>query len=327
MKHKWFIAAIAALVLGTPLAAPRPARAWGEVGHKVIARIAWDAMTAQTRAKLIALLDAAPADAGLASLRPAGAGKSDGNRMLFETAATWPDLVRAKKTVAERTRNAKYHHGPWHYYDIAFSQDASGKVTERTDIKNDPENALSQLAALSKTLADPGATPGDRAVAVAWIEHLVGDLHTPLHNVARVTPEEPTGDKGGNDFKLEATAAPGEQYPKSLHKYWDDLPDTQFPLTPGENRDDRVARVSQAATAVLPRPLFERLGLTQTGRFEQWNREGAELAITRVYSNAVRGQTPGAAYASEAKNTALVCLAKAGYRLAATLDAALAGAK
>lgn len=33
--------------------------------------------------------------------------------------------------------------------------------------------------------------------------HYVGDLHQPLHNIARYTQESPNGDFGGNNFKIE----------------------------------------------------------------------------------------------------------------------------
>src|SRR5450432_1505795 len=86
---------------------PGRACAWGAMGHKVVARIAWDNLKPETRAKLIAMLAAAPADADLASLRPAGAASPDNDRTFFELAATWPDLMRAQRTDHDRTRRAK----------------------------------------------------------------------------------------------------------------------------------------------------------------------------------------------------------------------------
>ncbi len=321
-----FVAAFG--VLAAAALAPRPAYAWGDIGHKVVARIAWDNMRPETRAKITALLDAAPGDADLANLRPApGMAKADADRALFESAATWPDLMRANKTDAEKTRNAKYHHGPWHYYDLFFEQDAAtGVVKERTDKKNAPENALSELATQSTLLADINAPAGDRAVAIAWLEHLVGDIHMPLHNVARVTELDPDGDQGGNRFKL-GKETPGAERIPNLHGYWDGIPDTAYPAQPGEDKEARIGRIARVATFSLPKPIFDREGLVQTGQFGQWNREGAEVAVSRVYPHLTRDEMPDAAYAREARDTAMVAVAKAGYRLAATLEAALAGSK
>ncbi|MBC7807445.1 MAG: S1/P1 nuclease [Akkermansiaceae bacterium] len=328
MKHRSLLATVATLSIVAILAVtPRTARAWGEVGHKVVARIAWNNMKPDTRAKLISLLNDAPKDADLASLRPSGLSEEDANRALFEAAACWPDIVRAQKTDAEKTRRAKYHHSPWHYYDVYFEQTADGAIKERTDKKNAPENSIERLGVLTAQLGNTALPAGERAVALAWIEHLVGDVHTPLHNVARVSAAEPDGDQGGNLFKLEENPAPGKQYATNLHSFWDDLPESQFPLSPGEDPEARVGRVAQAATFLLPKALFERAGLTQTAQYAQWNREGAEVAIAKVYPNLKRNQLPDAPYTQEAKNTAVIALAKAGYRLAATLEAALAAEK
>lgn len=326
MKTAPFFAALAATaVFGSVIFAPRPVHAWGAVGHAVVARIAWDNMKPATRAKLVALLNAAPKDADLASLRPAGLPQADADRVLFETASTWPDIVRANKTDAEKARNKKYHHGSWHYYDVFFEQDASGKTTERTDMKNADENALAAYDVQRKVLASPTASAEQKAVAIAWLEHLVGDTHMPLHNVARVSAEEPTGDQGGNLFKLGPKPATG--YQPNLHAFWDDIPDAAFPQNPGETPYARTGRIAEMAKSALPKSLFDRAGMLQDGRFAAWNREGAEVAVSRVYPGAKRGELPNSDYTYEATQTSLVALAKAGYRLAATLETALESAK
>ncbi len=325
MISKLFAVVAATVVFGGVVLAPRPAFAWGAVGHEVVARIAWDNMKPATRAKLVALLNAAPKDADLATLRPANLPQADADRVLFEIAATWPDIVRANKTDTEKTRNAKYHHGAWHYYDVFFEQDAAGKTTERTDMKNAAENALAAFDAQRKVLASPTATAGDKAVAIAWIEHLIGDTHMPLHNVARVTSEDPTGDQGGNLFKLGPKPATG--YQPNLHAFWDNIPDDAFPQNPGETPYARIGRIAEMARSAMPKSLFDRAGMGQTDRFITWNREGAEVAISRVYPGVKRGELPNSDYTYEATQTSLVALAKAGYRLASTLEAALADTK
>jgi hypothetical protein len=37
---------------------------------------------------------------------------------------------------------------------------------------------------------------------LAWLEHLVGDVHQPPHAVSRFTHEAPAGDRGGNSVHL-----------------------------------------------------------------------------------------------------------------------------
>ena len=53
---------------------------------------------------------------------------------------------------------------------------------------------------------------------VAWLEHLVGDVHQPLHATSRFTKNHPNGDAGGNLVLLCAAPCRDE-----LHAYWDGL--------------------------------------------------------------------------------------------------------
>ena len=67
----------------------------------------------------------------------------------------------------------------------------------------------------SATDANVNAADTTKAVALAWLLHLVGDIHQPLHCSSRVTPDEalPRGDAGGNTFRLDDN--------RNLHGYWD----------------------------------------------------------------------------------------------------------
>src|SRR5262249_49745431 len=116
-----------------------PCRAWDAAGHEVIARIAWDAMKPETRAKAVALLEAAPPDADLASLMPQEGPQAVRERRLFELASTWPDIVRDKNVQA---RYDKYHHGKWHYINHFWEQGPNGAPRDRTDLQPDPENVV-----------------------------------------------------------------------------------------------------------------------------------------------------------------------------------------
>ena len=53
---------------------------------------------------------------------------------------------------------------------------------------------------------------------VAWIERLTGDVHQPLHVIARFTAVHTNGDSGGNDGKF--CTAPWHD---NLHSYRDEL--------------------------------------------------------------------------------------------------------
>jgi hypothetical protein len=73
-----------------------------------------------------------------------------------------------------------------------------------------------------------------KAYELAWLEHLVGDIHQPLHGVARFVGDK--SDLGGNSVKIALTANLKKKFlasrphaatgnaPSELHAFWDDLP-------------------------------------------------------------------------------------------------------
>jgi hypothetical protein len=292
MKRVWI-----ALVL---CLAALPAHAWDDNGHKVIARIAWDSMKQETRDEAIRLLKAAPPDSDLAA--PA---LSD--RELFLRAATWPDIVRDKSF---RQRWEKYHHGKWHY--INWFWEPGPPPRDRTDLQPDPENIVQKLGQLQTSLADATHSDADRAIDLAWVLHLVGDIHQPLHTSARVTPETPEGDQGGNLFKLTAD--------ETLHWYWDQILVRIYLRRPGE---DFIAKIAERLERSYPERSQEPKLLP--GRFEEWAKAGFATSKETVYVGVEPGHIPSHAYREKAWQVVRPRFALAGYRLADLLDRALAG--
>src|SRR5207249_4653495 len=83
------------------------------------------------------------------------------------------------------------------------------------DDKGEPRHALAALEQITKTLRGADATDPDRAVALCWLLHLVGDLHQPLHGTSLIASsdtydpplEPPHGDKGGNLVAIKVKAS------------------------------------------------------------------------------------------------------------------------
>ena len=301
---------LAAVIL---FCAAHPALAWDALGHEVIARIAWEHMQPATRAKAVALLKTAPPDADLASLLPRdGRPLADRERELFLRAATWPDIVR---DTAFPERHEKYHHSNWHYTNFFWEEDANGQPRDVDRLRPQDVNIVERLHALERSVADPNRKAALRAVDLAWILHLGGDVHQPLHSSARVTATEPEGDRGGNLFKLADK--------DDLHWYWDSLLSKVFRRRLFESEDGRVERVARVVEQRHPRPAFaDRL---QPGRYEEWTREGFATSKAVVYKGVQRGQTPSRQYREAAFAVAEPAVALAGYRLAELLERVLGG--
>jgi hypothetical protein len=280
-----------------------PVRAWDATGHEVAARIAWEAMKPQTRARAVALLRAAPPDADLAS--PLA------DRQLFERAATWPDIVRDEAFPARRE---KYHHGSWHYINFFWEPRPGGAPKDRPDLRPDAENAVERLHHFERSLADTRRDPAQRAIDLAWVLHIAADIHQPLHTCARVTPETPEGDHGGNLFLLEGD--------ETLHWYWDQAISRAAEQRPGKQPKDYIGWIAHDLEARHPWLSLRKSLLP--GRYEDWVKKGYETCKSVVYPASLRpGEMPSASYSGLTARIAEPAVALAGYRLAAMLDRAL----
>jgi len=306
------LAALCTLVLGA-----RPAYAWDDFGHRVVARIAWENMTPQARARAITILRAAPPETGL--FRSTGSATSQQQQIeMFVFAATWPDVVRnMDDSVA--LRSERYHHPYRHYVDTYWRQETDfGAVVP---VNRRPEGDLLRDTARIAHWLTTGS-PELKAVGLAWILHLVGDIHQPLHASGRISPRDPWGDAGGNDFKLDIAnpnAEPDKQFRRTLHGLWDGIisDSLRAPRAPAP-----LAAVTSAATMIMqhhPRSEFS----SEIGQrsFAEWARASVAIAQRDVYrAPLVRDQAAPPAYRTAAYVAAEPRVALAGYRLAEMLN-------
>ena len=153
----------------------------------------------------------------------------------------------------------------------------------------------------------------------AWLFHLVGDIHQPLHMVQLFTREYPNGDRGGNEICVRVTPDRGAI---DLHRLWDGL------ITSSNN----VGQLSRIATELMAK--FSRVGLCELEHTtpEAWAKESYGIATKIAYENGgLRGTPKGAArdcrevrdanflsrgYPQRAKLIADRRIFLAGYRLA-----------
>jgi S1/P1 nuclease len=290
----------------TVVLAPRVAtesRRWNSTGHEVIAAIAWSHLTPLVRTKVVALLRHGPPEAHLGDLEPTSGTPDERARRLFVAASTWSDLIRNRE-IAQHA----YDRSAWHYADT-FWKEKDGKIEPLPEMRPGAENAVERISAMRAVLAAAGAD-SSRAVALAWIEHLVGDIHQPLHASSRVTPELPKGDRGGNDFRLGGN-------PNSLHAYWDDILDLV------ERPDgDLEAGVDRWASVIEERhPISSFTAAELDAGVDVWARESVEIAQRVLYPPTLAEHAvPSAEYRKTADGVAETRIALAGYRLAAVLN-------
>ncbi|MBR1201846.1 MULTISPECIES: S1/P1 nuclease [unclassified Bradyrhizobium] len=199
-----------------------PAVAWWDEGHMQIAYLAYKQLDPVVKEHADALLRINPDYANWIAGAPAGAEKL----YAFVHAATWADDIKTKEdyyddqvkdsTAKQIVPYGHLKHAYWHFKDTLYTPD--GTLLPPPD----PVDAVTQLKALlAKLPSSASASDPMRSYSLVWTLHLVGDLHQPLHAIARYTAQLPDngGDRGGNAEKV--MPATGETV--LLHAYWDSL--------------------------------------------------------------------------------------------------------
>ena len=193
------------------------AHGWGEEGHRIAARIADDLLTDQTRARVRFLLH--------------------GNSL--ESVSVFADHYRLLDT----------NTAPWHFVDIPVSAQRYDPVR---DCREHHGCVVEALEHFKTVLADSHNSVSNRAFALMFVVHLVGDLHQPLHCADN-------DDRGGNEVKVtlfgETNSPSGGLW--NLHTVWDvgliehrGLGEVQYArrLSAGQSRETIAAM--QAGTTI-----------------------------------------------------------------------------
>jgi|SRR6185312_858238 len=293
-----------------------PAAAWNYSGHCIVAAIAYERLTPQVRARVDRMIRAHPdynriftRDAGDVIKRDPAALA----RYAFVHAAPWPDLIiynndNDDRFYDELAPNAQptpllpgfpdmMRHRAWHYFDNGISGDGTPVIAQR------PPHLMTELPRLLAEIAS--ADSQQAAYDLPWLEHLIGDVHQPLHLTSRFLKSQPQGDAGGNFVFIQ----PG----RNLHFVWDDA------AAPRDLSYDDILRYAREITTDYP--VSSALSLDAS----QWASESFELDKTAVYTF---GPETGSKehplilppeYEERAKRTARQRVALAGYRLAGAL--------
>lgn len=305
-----------ALLSGIILIFAASASAWDDVGHKLIAYIAWQQLTPAAREKAIKILLNAPEDSDLSVLYPPDSRSAAAKqREFFMLAAYWSDIVRDSKF---KNRFEKYHHGNWHYSDTFWTVENGQMKILPNPSGEEGGKAVEKLFDFTKVLRDKDASDAEKAVAIAWILHLGGDIHQPLHTSARITEFEPKGDQGGNLFLLTPKDTPRENQ-DNLHWFWDSIVKRS------------VSRQSDACDADYLPPIAERImkkyplaemrNRLMLGEFDKWQQESFRIATAELFPpTLIRFQTPSEKYKKRAFEIAERQIALAGYRLGTMLN-------
>ena len=257
---------------------------WGGQGHRLIGLIAAERLTPIARDAVRRLLD---------------------GQTLAEV-SSWADTIRSDQ---QQTYG-------WHFLNIpaeaaGYDRDRdcprAGGVAAGSRSDRWRDCAVDRILFWEQRLADVTLDRADRATALKFVVHFVGDLHQPFHTLG-------VG-RGGNDVHVrvfgEANCADeGEKpFPCNLHSVWDSR------LIAHRNLDDR------AYVAALQRLIADkRLGAPPAGTPAEWAEQSFRLAREVLVAP---GTNIDDGYYRRSIRAIDERLALAGVRLAAVLNRAL----
>jgi hypothetical protein len=253
-----FAAIIPATLIAFAMFSAPAAHAWGCQGHEAVALIAEMHLNPHALAMVNKLLTDYPRDPAL-------------NKYCKETgltpmadAAPWADDYRSVHPETEG----------WHFIDIA------GDATQKNlaSFCSEKNGCLPKaLQAQWDILRASDSTPEQRALALRFVIHFLGDIHQPLHDFGN-------NDQGGNCVPVEFFGAEPqlrnpqrESYAPNLHGTWDsgiigrmmgDKTVQQFASEINTSLDQQISGWMAAGTKVDP---------------WAWAWEGHDVAMNVVY--------------------------------------------
>jgi hypothetical protein len=162
--------------------------AWGREGHRLTALVAEQYLTPQTKAQIASLL----------------------HGETLEDVAPWADEYRT-----DHPETAK-----WHFVDIPSTAETFDRNRDCPVPENDPKSpwrdcVTDRILYFEGRLGDTSLSETERATALKFVVHFIGDVHQPFHALG--------DDRGGNNISVTFLgSAMCGSYRCNLHGVWDD---------------------------------------------------------------------------------------------------------
>lgn len=210
----------------------------------------------------------------------------------------------------------------WHFKDLPFSDDGTALKPPFA------ANAETRIVATSASLASSRLSDESKSYDLAWLLHLVGDVHQPLHATSRFSRQSPQGDNGGNNEVVcqpaPATCATSGTSAQKLHGLWDKAIGTNSSAV-------SAIEAGRALLAESVRPRSFLAGIVARTDLDappaRWLEESFGLARKYAYAAPIGdGRGPfflDSKYQSDLGSVASQQIVIAGERLARTLNRAL----
>ncbi|MBL4582368.1 MAG: S1/P1 nuclease [Gammaproteobacteria bacterium] len=259
--------------------------AWDAVGHRLSAAIASHYLSDDSKTELLRILAHHPRfQQDFMKRMPASIVRGDNEgrlNWLLGQAAFWPDITRG----LPESEREKYNRANWHYIDGAWLrgqadiqgntyigispfEDIAGRSAEDVSAEANVDNIMNALDFNTALLANSQTSMGQRAIALCWVLHLVGDIHQPLHVGSLYSAKQfSRGDRGGNGIDTDG---------RNLHARWDRA------LSGGGVNSNLKAVLAQHSTTL------KRMDGQDDGNWSLWMKESRALLLNTVYTSEMK---------------------------------------
>lgn len=264
---------------------PVTSYSWNATGHMVVADIAYQQLSPVARSKVDVLIGTL--------------NKEYPNVGSMMNMAAWPDSIRGQRIEI-------FTH--WHYINLPYSSD--GTIPK---YNIDTDNAVWAVKQIRNIVKNEHANPYERARFLAFLVHITGDLHQPLHAVSLFSQQHPAGDRGGNLYKIRYNSKV-----TNAHKLWDQG------VTAFDVRNTSPEKASEIAATIMQ--LYPPTSFSNKALFDldpdDWAQESLVTAKKFVYK-VPEDTEPSSSYIQHGTQEAEKQAALAGYRLGNLLNSLL----
>ena len=258
--------------------------AWDATGHRLIATLAYRQLTEHTRAMV---------DQLSVKMFPRRS-----SFMRFLMMSVWPDTLYAKG-------DKRFNH--WHFIDLPYVADVG-----RYHTYYPYDNGVWAIRHCKTKLLATNTPTWLKSHYLAFLIHIVGDLHQPMHCINRFERRFAHGDAGGNLYLIHSRIS------NNLHHFWDQggglfhIYGAHYPLSM-----THVEQVAMRLQVEYPKAHF--FNALKDEKPYDWARESYQMAKHDAYRIPYTGSVSHS-YQAMAKEDSGRRIVLAGLRLAQCLN-------
>ncbi|MEP6911221.1 MAG: S1/P1 nuclease [bacterium] len=226
--------------------------AWGNKGHQVIARIAMTRLSPSAREAIAQLLGEQNQQSQKADTGPGAT---------LESVSTWADQIKSQRPETKS----------WHFVAIPLSGSRYSRLKDCGKAETCIIDAIGQQITILK---DNNRDSTERAEALKFLVHLIGDLHQPFHVTTNTNPQDQAG------YLVRVTSLSGRS--TRLLEVWDnDL--VEYDLRQYKSVADYAAQIIKKDSGVSTNKSKQGSFISTQGSVTDWALEAHSLAWGAYY--------------------------------------------